>query len=196
MFFQLLFKRLYSPINSHLNILHHHHSEEKFVAALKSQTSEAFNLLYGSYAEALYGVLFGMLKDDALAEDALQEVFVKIWKNAASYQPEKSRLFTWMVNIARNHAIDKLRAQQRLQRNEVNENEVSVFEASGGSPFVDGIGLKKLVNDLNEEQREIIELLYYKGYTHVEAAEELNVPLGTVKSRLRLGIGKLKKYFN
>lgn len=173
-----------------------HKSEEQFVAALKSQTAEAFEMLYSSYSGALFGVILGILKDEAAAEDALQEVFVKIWKNADAYQAEKSRLFTWMVNIGRNHAIDRLRSKKRLQQHETGEIVREGFDVAGSAPFTDGIGLKKMVEELGDEQREIIEMLYYKGYTHIEAAEELNLPLGTVKSRLRLGINKLRKYFN
>jgi RNA polymerase sigma-70 factor (ECF subfamily) len=176
--------------------LSYHQSEEQFVAGLKSQTAEAFEMLYSSYNGALFSVILGLLKDEAAAEDALQEVFVKIWKNADAYQAEKSRLFTWMVNIARNHAIDKLRSKKRLQQHETGEVVREGFDVAGSVPFTDGIGLKKMVEELGDEQREIIEMLYYKGYTHIEAAEELNLPLGTVKSRLRLGINKLRKYFN
>jgi len=153
-------------------------------------------MLYGSYSGALFGVILRILKDEAAAEDALQEVFVKIWKNAEGYKAEKARLFTWMVNIARNHAIDRLRSKKRLLQNETGEIVREGFDVGGSVPFMDGIGLKKMVEELGAEQREVIEMLYYKGYTHVEAAEELNLPLGTVKSRLRLGINKLRKYFN
>ncbi len=152
--------------------------------------------MYDNYSPALYGVIYNILHSEEASNDALQEVFVKIWNNFDSYDPERSRLYTWMMNIARNHAIDKLRSKAVKTDREL-KNDKDFAQAAGGSQsqFTDGIGLKKLVDELEKEQKDIIELLYFKGFTQTEAAEELNIPLGTVKSRVRLAMNKLRKHF-
>lgn len=168
--------------------------EKELLEALKSKTNEGFEKIYTSYGNALYGVIYSILKETAASEDALQEVFLKIWNNAESFNPERSKLFTWMVNIARNHAIDKYRQKQRYGTDEFSTEKESDKHIEH---FVeDAVGLKKLVEHLGAEQKEVVDMLYFKGYTQAEVAEELNIPLGTVKSRLRLSIIKLRKYFN
>jgi RNA polymerase sigma-70 factor (ECF subfamily) len=152
--------------------------------------------LYDNYSPALYGVVYNILHNEEASNDALQEVFVKIWNNFDSYDPERSRLYTWMMNIARNHAIDKLRSKAMKGDKELKNDKEFIRNVSGSlSQFTDGIGLNKLVNELEKEQKDIIDLLYFKGFTQTEAAEELNIPLGTVKSRVRLAMNKLRKHF-
>ncbi len=172
------------------------YTEEFLYSGLRSKSKQAFEYLYDNYSPALYGVIFNILHSEEGSNDALQEVFVKIWNNFDSYDPERSRLYTWMMNIARNHAIDKLRSKAMKGERELKNDKEFVRNASGSlQPFTDGIGLKKLVGDLDKEQKDIIELLYFKGFTQTEAAEELNIPLGTVKSRVRLAMNKLRKHF-
>ena len=131
-----------------------------------------------------------------MAEEILQETFVKIWLNAGSYDETKGKLYTWMLNIARNHAIDKLRSKTTADRKDLKKDKEFV-EKHGTQPeqFTDGIGLRKLIDHLEEDQKVVIDLLYFQGFTQVEAAEQLNIPLGTVKSRVRIAIHKLRKYF-
>jgi RNA polymerase sigma factor (sigma-70 family) len=170
--------------------------ETLLYAELKSKSRKAFEYLYDNYSPALFGVILNVLHSQEESNDALQEVFVKIWNNFDSYDPEKSRLYTWMLNVARNHAIDRLRSKNIAQRKDLAKDKDYVSQyGAGPPPFTDGIGLRKLVEHLEEEQKIIIDLLYFKGFTQVEAAQELNIPLGTVKSRVRLGIQKLRKYF-
>lgn len=172
------------------------YTEEFLYSALRSKSKTAFEYLYDNYSPALYGVIFNILKSEEASNDALQEVFVKIWNNFESYDPERSRLYTWMMNIARNHSIDKLRSKAMKGDRELKSDKNFIRNNSAvSSPFTDGIGLKKLVDDLEKEQKDIIELLYFQGFTQVETAEELNIPLGTVKSRVRLAMNKLRKHF-
>ncbi len=161
--------------------------------ALQSGTREAFNLLYEKYSAAIYGVLCNMLKDEELAGDAMQEVFVKIWKNIQSYDTSKGTLFTWMLNISRNHAIDMLRKKNRNPEQALPDNPNAAGTSKG--TFIEGIGLKQLVTTLDPEQQKIIDLIYFKGFSQSEVAEQLNIPLGTVKSRVRLAIAKLRTFF-
>ncbi len=172
------------------------YTEEFLYSALRSKSKTAFEYLYDNYSPALYGVIFNILKNEEASNDALQEVFVKIWNNFDSYNPERSRLYTWMMNIARNHSIDKLRSKAMKGDRELKNDKEFIRNSSATlSPFVDGIGVKKLVDDLDKEQKDIIELLYFQGFTQSEAAEELSIPLGTVKSRVRLAMNKLRKHF-
>ncbi len=152
-----------------------------------------------NYSQALYGVLFKIVNDEEIARDLLQETFVKIWKNISNYDRQKGRLFTWMLNVARNTAIDTLRSKafKTNNQNQDIENVVNIVDAQmNTSSQVDHIGLKEVVGKLKVEQQQIIDLLYFNGYTQEEAAKELNLPLGTVKTRSRSAIMQLRQLLN
>jgi len=151
------------------------------------------------YSASLYGVISRIVIDTATAEDVLQDTFVKIWHSFPSYSTEKGRLFTWMVNIARNLAIDKIRSKdfKNQNKNQELENNVTFIDEQRNTVYKpELLGIKELVETLKPEQKLILELVYFKGYTHVEAAEELGIPLGTIKTRLRMAILQLRKHFN
>src|SRR5271165_306170 len=151
------------------------------------------------YSSSLYGVISRIIIDTATAEDVLQETFVKIWHSFSGYSTEKGRLFTWMVNIARNLAIDKIRSKdfKNQNKNHELENNVTFIDEQRNTVYKpELLGVKELVESLKPEQKIILELVYFKGYTHVEAAEELDIPLGTIKTRLRMAIQQLRRYFN
>ena len=174
-------------------------SEEELVHALRHHEKVAVEALYDMYSSSLYGVISRIITDTAVAEDVLQETFVKIWHSFASYSTEKGRLFTWMVNIARNLAIDKLRSKDFKNQNKNQELEINVTFIDEQRNTVykpELLGVKELVQTLKPEQKLILELVYFKGYTHVEAADELGIPLGTIKTRLRMAIQELRKHFN
>lgn len=155
--------------------------------------------MYDMYSSALYGVIYRIIQHEEIAEDLLQEAFVKIWNSAASYDESKGRLFTWMVNIARNLSIDKTRSKDFRNHSKTEDIENIVLSVDKGfttSINPETLGLKELVNKLNPDQKAVLDLVYFQGFTHVEAAEELNLPLGTVKTRLRNGIITLRKVFN
>lgn len=148
-------------------------------------------VLYDQYSPALYGVILRIVQSQPTAEDVLQETFVKIWKNADAYDASKGRLFTWMISIARNCAIDYTRSkgykqQVRAQGNFVNkEEQTDTFDT-------DHIGLKEIVAKLEPGNQEIIDLVYFQGYTPAETAEKLNMPLGTVKTKIRSALQLLR----
>jgi RNA polymerase sigma factor (sigma-70 family) len=174
-------------------------SEEELVRALGNREKIAIEALYDMYSASLYGVISRIITDTATAEDLLQETFVKIWNSFSGYSAGKGRLFTWMVNIARNLAIDKIRSKdfKNQIKNQELENNVTFIDEQKNTVYnPELLGVKDLVETLKPEQRSIIELVYFKGYTHVEAAEELGVPLGTIKTRLRMAIMLLRKHFN
>ena len=174
-------------------------SEEELVRALKSKQKIAMEALYSMYSAALYGIISRIVQVDEEAEDVLQEVFLKIWNNGAYFDNSKGRLFTWMANIARNQAIDKIRSKSfknetKNQDLDDNVDSIDVFKNVSMSP--DHIGLKDLLSKLKPEHKIVVELVYFNGYKQQEVADELDIPLGTVKTRLRMAIIELRKYFN
>jgi RNA polymerase sigma-70 factor (ECF subfamily) len=174
-------------------------SEDELVLALRNHEKIAIEALYDMYSSSLFGVISRIVIDTATAEDVLQETFVKIWHSFSSYSTEKGRLFTWMVNIARNLAIDKIRSKDFKNQNknqELENNVTSIDEQRNTIYKPELLGIKDLVQTLKPEQKSILDLVYFKGYTHVEAAEELGIPLGTIKTRLRMAIQELRKHFN
>jgi RNA polymerase sigma factor (sigma-70 family) len=174
-------------------------SEEELVLALRQREKIAVEALYDMYSSSLFGVISRIINDTAIAEDVLQDTFVKIWHSFASYSTEKGRLFTWMVNIARNLAIDKIRSKdfKNQNKNQELENNVAFIDEQRNTVYKpELLGIKELVETLKPEQKSILDLVYFKGYTHVEAADELGVPLGTIKTRLRMAIIQLRKHFN
>jgi RNA polymerase sigma factor (sigma-70 family) len=174
-------------------------SEEELVLALRNHEKIAIEALYDMYSSSLFGVISRIVIDTATAEDVLQETFVKIWNSFSSYSTEKGRLFTWMVNVARNLAIDKIRSKdfKNQNKNQELENNVTSIDAQRNTIYQpELLGIKDLVQKLKPEQKSILDLVYFKGYTHVEAAEELGIPLGTIKTRLRMAIQELRKHFN
>lgn len=169
------------------------------VLALRNREKIAIEALYDMYSSSLYGVISRIIIDTPTSEDVLQETFVKIWHSFSSYSTEKGRLFTWMINIARNLAIDKLRSKDFKNQNknqELENNVTSIDEQINTIYKPELLGIKDLVETLKPEQKSILDLVYFKGYTHVEAAEELGIPLGTIKTRLRMAIQQLRKHFN
>ena len=167
--------------------------------ALRNREKIAIEALYDMYSSSLYGVISRIIPDTATAEDVLQETFVKIWHSFSGYSAEKGRLFTWMVNVARNLAIDKIRSKdfKNQNKNQELENNVTFIDEQKSSVYKpELLGIKELVATLKPEQKLILDLVYFKGYTHVEAADELGVPLGTIKTRLRTAIQQLRKHFN
>lgn len=173
-------------------------TEVDLVTQLKQRYQSAFVYLYDNYAGALYAVINAIVTDKETANDVLQEVFVKIWKQAESYDDSKGRLFTWMVNIARNAAIDTTRSKNfknNHKNQELTETVYATEEISIEMP-VDRIGLRKLVHQLNDGQKVLVELSYFQGYTQDEISKMLNIPLGTVKTRLRAALTQLKQLVN
>lgn len=172
--------------------------EDDLVASLRRGDREATGILYDNYASALYGLIFRLVGEDSVAEDLLQEAFTKIWQNFPSYDSTKGRLFTWMARLVRNLTIDALKSKDYRNRRKNQEIDSIVHlvdrETSVESP-TDSIGLGELVGTLRPEQQIIVDLIYFRGLTHTEAAEELAIPLGTVKTRLRAAISEMRKHF-
>jgi RNA polymerase sigma-70 factor, ECF subfamily len=172
------------------------YSEEELVLLLRNKDQQAFSYLYDNYSAILNGTIVRMVEDTNLAEDILQEVFLKIWNNFTSYDSSKGRLFTWMLNITRNLTIDTLRSKGYKKQQLISSDENSVSNVADQNSSVnrhDSIGLKKQVHLLKPELKNIIELAYFHGYTQDEISKAAQIPLGTVKSRMRAAIIELRK---
>lgn len=169
--------------------------QEEILALIYKKDDRAFTLLYDLYSKSLFGVISNLIKEQEDAEDVLQQVFIKIWKNIDSYNPQKGRLFTWMLNITRNAAIDKLRSKgyNTSIKNLSIDNFVHLIDDnSKQNNKIDSIGIQDFIKKLKPKCIKIIDLLFFKGYTQQEASEELEIPLGTVKTQNRNCIQDLK----
>jgi RNA polymerase sigma-70 factor (ECF subfamily) len=171
------------------------YSEQELTAALKAKDDQAFSYLYDHYSGSLYSIILQIVKSPEAANDILQEVFISIWRKIESYDPTKGRLFTWMLNISRNASIDMLRSKnyQNSQKNqEITDNVYGLNQVNQTN--IDSIGLSKFLGKLRPEQRVLIELAYFKGFTHDEIAQLEDIPLGTVKTRIRTALLQLREF--
>lgn len=170
------------------------YTEAELVDLLKRRSQQAFAYLYDNYSGALYSVVLSVLNEKETANDVLQEVFVKIWRQIESYDSVKGRLFTWMLNIARNASIDALRSKSFQNSKQNRELSETVYNEVGSvNTNVDLIGLRKIVHLLKEEYKTLVELSYFQGFTQEEISKIQNIPLGTVKTRLRAALVQLRE---
>jgi RNA polymerase sigma-70 factor (ECF subfamily) len=166
------------------------------VNQFQQKNVKAFETLYQMYHKSILGVIQNIVRDSNIAEEVTQDVFIKVWHNSAAYDGSKGRFFTWIINIARNAAIDKTRAKSF--KNEQKNVDVGLFAdfletEDSLDEQTNSIGIAKFVNKLAEKCKEIIDAIYFRGYTQQEASETLAIPLGTVKTRSRSCIGELRE---
>ncbi|TWT27321.1 RNA polymerase sigma factor [Planomicrobium sp. CPCC 101110] len=163
---------------------------------IQQKDKEALEQLYDRYEKILFSFLVKMTEDPDLAEEALQEVFIKIWRGKGEYNESKGKFTSWLFTMSRNVAIDLIRKRKKptVPLEEVGElvnNESTVEEAAEWQEQKEQI--ETAVQELSGEQQKMIQLFYFKGYTHEKIASICDIPLGTVKSRIRLALKKLKK---
>ena len=170
--------------------------EKEIVSLLQKSDKRAISLLYENYADTLYGVVKKIIKDDDTAQDVLQESFVKIWRYSKKYDPSKAKLFTWLYRIAYNTAIDKVRSQKNRNGNEVQIETSSVYKITSNELNQDVLDIKKHLSSLDEKYQIVLNALFFEGMTQQEASDELDIPLGTIKSRLKIGLRELKKIYH
>ena len=169
----------------------------ELMAQIKQGHEGALKTLYRKYAGALLHKVQKIIADQEAAEEILQDVFVKIWKKAGQYDENRSRLFTWMSQIARNTAIDTARLVS-FQRNKETDSLDTLVNIDAQLPAkafnkIPDVGLQQVISKIDPEHRELIEYLYFRQYTQKETAEALGIPLGTVKTRLRKAISVLRE---
>lgn len=168
------------------------------VQLLKQHNNSAYQYLYMNYRGALYNVILQTIPDPETASDVLQETFVQIWKNIDKYDETKGRLFTWMLKLTRNMAINQTRVKNFKvhSKNEDIDNYVTSIEQKvPQQAAINHIGLRQQVHKLRPELKEVVELSYFQGFKQEEVSEILKIPLGTVKTRLRNAIIELRKDF-
>ncbi|WP_207784856.1 RNA polymerase sigma factor [Flavobacterium difficile] len=160
--------------------------QDELVVLIKNRDQKAFSYLYDNYSKALFGIVFGIIKNYEETEDLIQNTFIKIWNNFENYDCDKARLYTWMINIARNVAIDHLRSKKNKNQNQnISNNGKEINRIFTEDLSSETIGLKEVVDKLKNEDLQLIDLAYYRGFTQLEISEKLAIPLGTVKTKMR-----------
>ncbi|MGY2134965.1 RNA polymerase sigma factor [Hymenobacter sp. HD11105] len=169
--------------------------EAQLVQRLLARDEHALGLLYRQYGPSLRHAIRRLVCQEELVQDILQEGLLRIWLHIGRYDPARGRLFTWMQRICCYHAIDVLRsARHHLHsRSQSLDTDVARYLPAPCTFQPEHIGVRELTQRLKPAHRELIELLYFQGYTHVEAAEELGLPLGTAKTRARVALLALSK---
>ena len=175
--------------------------EMDLLARVAKHERAAFEQLYDRYSNIIYATAMKFLKEDADAQDVVQDVFIQIWDKAKLYDPAKGKPLTWALTLTRNRSIDRIRAIQRRTRlRDDFEKETVVDESAGVREALSGVDaseksqiLRDAVGRLSPEQRNVIELAFFSGFTQSEIADRLGEPLGTIKARARRGLMKLKE---
>jgi RNA polymerase sigma-70 factor (ECF subfamily) len=174
-------------------------ADEDLISLVAVGDAEAFALLYDRHGRVAYSLAYRLMNGRQPAEDLVQEAFIKVWRSAGGYRAGRGSVRTWILAIVRNRSIDQLRsdASRRRTREEV---EASAPTSEPSEAFAEAWRntrqelVREVLRTLPREQQRILELVYFSGHTHVEIAERLCLPLGTVKGRMRLGLKKLRKH--
>ncbi|CAN5247043.1 sigma-70 family RNA polymerase sigma factor [soil metagenome] len=176
-------------------------ADEDLISLVEAGDAEAFAGLYDRHGRSAYSLAYRMMGDRQAAEDLVQDSFIKVWRSAKSYRAERGSVRTWILSITHNRGIDHLRStarrrrtQDRVERTAETAQQSEAFAETWRNSQRDQI--RQALRTLPEEQLKILELAYYSGYTHAEIAEMLDIPLGTVKGRMRLGMKKIKSFFD
>jgi len=175
--------------------------ERELMKRIKARDAEALEQLYDAYSSLLYGLVIPIVKKKEEAEDLLQEVFLRIWEKAYTFDETRGNVYSWIVTLARNKAIDRIRSKgYKTQQKATASTDEPDFTLEGDryDPLETTIHsdraelVKTALEQIPKKQRQVIEIAYYKGMTQSEIAEHLDLPLGTVKTRTRQGLIKLK----
>lgn len=165
----------------------------ELVYKLKQKDEMALSYLYDNYSGALNGIISRILISESLAEEVLQQTFLKVWEKIEQYDAGKSTLFTWMSRIARNSAIDLKRLKKYEHLRKTDSLDLSIHNKQNSNMSLAGIDTESLISKLDAKHRLVIDYIYLNGFTQSETAKELQIPLGTVKTRLRNAISELRK---
>lgn len=174
-------------------------TDEELIADLGRGDADALGLLYDRYRRLAMAVAYRILEDASSAEDCLQDAFLQVWRNHASYHPERGSVKSWLLTIVRNAAIDRHRGKEGRARQDRPIDEVEYLLGEHDDPHAQAVEslqaeqIKAAIEGLPDEQREAITLAFFNGLTHQEIAERTGAPLGTVKGRMRLGLRKMRE---
>lgn len=164
------------------------------LSSVAAGDQQALSDLYDAFSAALYGVVLRMVEKEEVAQEVLQDTFVKVWRNASGYDASKGRPFTWLVNIARNTAIDALRSAGMRKAEAIQPIDKHVYRLGSDTltPDLEAADVRAVVGRLRTEHRELIEMAYFQGYSQQDIADRTGLPLGTVKSRTRTALLDLR----
>ena len=175
-----------------------HLSDEALVALVARGDEAALGELYDRVGRVAYGIAFRVLRDDRLAEDAVQEAFLAAWRSAATFRADRAKASTWIVTLVHRRAVDLVRREERRRTEPLDLDRRDAPDPAGSAEDEAWLGLERervqrLLKQLPDAQRETLELAYYGGYSQSELAERLGVPLGTIKSRMFAGLSRLRE---
>ena len=176
-------------------------ADEDLISLVQEERDpEAFAALYDRHARAAYSLAYRMMGERQAAEDIVQDALLKVWRAAGSYRAERGSVRTWLLSVVHNRAIDQLRSlasrrrtQERIEASAPRSQPSEAFTQTWRNSQREQV--REAVKTLPREQLKVQELAYFSGYTHLEIAELLGLPLGTVKGRMRLGLKKIRDYF-
>ena len=175
--------------------------DEELMRRLFHKDKRAFEAIYDRYGDLVYSTALRILRDAHLAQDISQEIFVRLWRKPEGYVAERGRFLTWLISVTRNRAVDEIRSRGRRLRHETaspEEQERELPAGEGNDPALNAQladqarTVRAALTELPPEQRQVIELAYFGGLTQQEISDRLDQPLGTVKTRIRLGMQKLR----
>ena len=176
-------------------------ADEELVSLAQAGNAEAFATLYDRHSRSAYSLAYRMMGERQSAEDLVQDAFLKVWRSSGSYRAERGSVRTWILSIVHNRGVDQLRStasrrrtQDKVEANAPKAQPSEAFAETWRNSQRDQV--REALNTLPGEQLKILELAYFSGYTHVEIASLLDLPLGTVKGRMRLGLKKVKDFFD
>lgn len=175
-------------------------TDEDLISLLVDGDAQALALLYDRHSRAAFSLAYRMMGERQASEDLMQDAFIKIWRGAPSYGAGRGGVRTWILSIVRNQGLDQLRSHASRRRTQ-EKIEASASRSQPNEAFAETwrnsqrAQVREALNSLPQEQLKILELAYFSGYTHVEIADLLGLPLGTVKGRMRLGLKKLRGHF-
>ena len=174
-------------------------ADEDLISLVEGGDAEAFAVLYDRHGRPAYSLAYRMMGEKQAAEELAQNAFIKVWRGAGSYRAERASVRTWILSIVHNRGIDQLRSHASRRRTQ-EKIEASAASSQPSEAFAEtwrntqSEQVREALNTLPKEQLKILELAYFSGYTHVEIAEQLDLPLGTVKGRMRVGLKKIRSY--
>jgi RNA polymerase sigma-70 factor (ECF subfamily) len=177
---------------------HYARTDEELIADLGRGDADALGLLYDRYRRLAMAVAYRILEDATAAEDCLQDAFLQVWRNHASFHPERGNVKSWLLTIVRKAAINRHRGKEGRSRQDRPIEEVEYLLGESDDPHTQAVEhlqaaqIKAAIEQLPDEQREAITLAFFNGLTHQEIAERIGAPLGTVKGRMRLGLKKMR----
>src|ERR671910_630660 len=175
-------------------------ADEDLISLVEAADAEAFATLYDRHSRAAFSLAYRMMGERQASEDLMQDAFLKVWRSAKSYRAERGSVRTWILSIVHNRGIDQIRSQASRRRTQ-EKFEASAPRSQPSEAFAETLRnsqrdqVREALDTLPPEQLKILELAYFSGYTHVELSDLLGLPLGTVKGRMRLGLKKIRDYF-